>query len=145
MKKKILLVDDERELVEIVKASLELVDYEVVCAYDGKEAIEKFYTEDPDLVLLDLLMPNFHGEQVVITIRSVIFINVTAEDRHIALPIALSARGLIAGKATVDAYSTNEIKGSKMVVVRLSRTLIRVIHTRGDPDFVDGTVIPGAL
>ena len=63
-KKKILLVDDEPELVEMVKIRLESYNYEVIAAYDGQEAIEKARNEKPDLIILDLMLPKMDGYKV---------------------------------------------------------------------------------
>ena len=84
MKKNILLVDDERQFVENLKTALEMYDFEITVAYDGREAIEKFYSSEPDLVIMDLQMPNFDGEQVAITFKKV------KKGRHIPI-IVLSA------------------------------------------------------
>ncbi|RLE09127.1 response regulator [Candidatus Aerophobetes bacterium] len=56
MKKKVLLVDDEADFVEINKAALENKGYQVVVAYDGKEALSKALEEKPDVIILDVMM-----------------------------------------------------------------------------------------
>ena len=56
MKKKVLLVDDEADFVEINKAALENKGYQVVVAYDGKEALGKALEEKPDVIILDVMM-----------------------------------------------------------------------------------------
>jgi len=53
---KILIVDDDRDFVEISRATLESKGYQVVSAYDGKEGLEKALKEDPDLIVLDVMM-----------------------------------------------------------------------------------------
>jgi len=63
-KKKILLVDDETQLVDMLKLRLEANNYEVVVAYDGNQALEKAHSEQPDLILLDLLLPKLDGYTV---------------------------------------------------------------------------------
>lgn len=63
-KKKILLVDDEKDLVEIIKIRLEHSGYEIVAAYDGQEALDKARNEKPDLIILDLMLPKINGYQV---------------------------------------------------------------------------------
>lgn len=63
-KKKILLVDDEKDLVKIVKFRLEANDYEVITACDGQEALEKARGEKPDLIILDLMLPKMDGYKV---------------------------------------------------------------------------------
>jgi len=64
IKKKILVVDDEQDLLDFVKIRLEANDYSVVTALDGKEGLAVFKKESPDLVLLDILMPKLDGFQV---------------------------------------------------------------------------------
>ena len=63
-KKKILVVDDEAELVDLVKIRLEAAGYDVVKAYDGQEGLEKAKSEKPDLILLDIMMPKMDGYKV---------------------------------------------------------------------------------
>lgn len=62
--KKILLVDDETQLVEMIKLRLEANNYEVVTAYDGMEALEKAKKEKPDLIILDIMLPKMDGYKV---------------------------------------------------------------------------------
>jgi two-component system alkaline phosphatase synthesis response regulator PhoP len=69
MKTKILLVDDEYDIVEFLQYNLEQEGFEVITAYDGKEAIEKI-TEHPDLIVLDVMMPNMDGYEVCSRIRA---------------------------------------------------------------------------
>lgn len=63
-KKRILLVEDETDLVEMVKLRLEANGYEVLTAYDGQEALEKARREKPDLIVLDLMLPKIDGYKV---------------------------------------------------------------------------------
>ena len=56
MKKRVLLVDDEVDFVEINKAALESKGYEVIPAYTGKEGLEKALKEKPDIIILDVMM-----------------------------------------------------------------------------------------
>ena len=58
---KLLLVDDDVDLVLVMKGTLESKAYEVIVAYNGKEGIEKAKKEKPDLVFLDILMPVADG------------------------------------------------------------------------------------
>jgi len=60
-KKTILLIDDEPELVQMVRLRLESNDYAVISALDGKEGMQKAMAEKPDLIILDILMPNKDG------------------------------------------------------------------------------------
>lgn len=63
-KKKILLVDDEKDIVEIVTYRLEASGYEVIFASNGQEALNKAYREKPDLIILDLMLPKMDGYKV---------------------------------------------------------------------------------
>jgi len=60
-KKKILVVDDEPDIVILIKSRLESNGYEVIGAYNGKEGIEKAKEFKPDMILLDLMMPIMDG------------------------------------------------------------------------------------
>jgi len=64
MKKKILLVDDEKDLVRSVSFRLEDAGYDVIVAWDGQEALEKAKSEMPDLIILDLMLPKMNGYKV---------------------------------------------------------------------------------
>jgi DNA-binding response OmpR family regulator len=64
MGKKILLVDDEVQLVEVVKMRLESNGYDILTAYDGKDAFDKARTQKPDLIILDLMLPKMDGYKV---------------------------------------------------------------------------------
>jgi len=63
-KKKILLVDDEKDLVETLTFRLEANEYEVVKAYNGQEGLDKARKEKPDLIILDLMLPKIDGYKV---------------------------------------------------------------------------------
>ncbi len=58
---KILIVDDDPDLVEAVTMILESKDYDVIAAYGGIEGLEKAKTEEPDLIVLDVMMPDKDG------------------------------------------------------------------------------------
>ena len=69
MPKKILAVDDEKHIVRLVQANLERAGYQVVTANDGKEALQKVAEENPDLVVLDVMMPYMDGFEVLQNLR----------------------------------------------------------------------------
>ena len=69
MAKKILVVDDERKITELVKAYLQQAGFEVLTAYDGRQALEIFERAQPALVILDLMLPELDGLDVVRAIR----------------------------------------------------------------------------
>lgn len=68
-KKRLLLVDDEMDLVETVKFRLEANGYEVLTASDGEEALDKARKDSPDLIILDLMLPKIDGFQVCRTLK----------------------------------------------------------------------------
>ncbi len=70
-KKKILVVDDEVDFLEVIKIRLQANDYEVITAANGEEALKKVKNEKPDVVLLDILMPGMDGLEVLKRIRKV--------------------------------------------------------------------------
>ena len=67
---KILLVDDDPDFVEATKIVLESVPYEVAVAYDGDEALRRVKDVDPDLIILDIIMPEQHGFKVCEALKS---------------------------------------------------------------------------
>jgi len=67
--KKILVVDDENKIVEIVKAYLEKDGFQVITAYEGKAAIDQARHQHPDLIILDLMLPEISGWEVCRTLR----------------------------------------------------------------------------
>jgi two-component system alkaline phosphatase synthesis response regulator PhoP len=64
LKKRILVVDDEPSILETIKFHLEISDYDVLSAVDGMEALKLARTENPDLILLDLMLPKMDGYKV---------------------------------------------------------------------------------
>ena len=63
-KKRILLVDDEKDLVSAVSFRLTAAGYDVISAYDGEEALDKARKERRDLIILDLMLPKIDGYKV---------------------------------------------------------------------------------
>jgi two-component system alkaline phosphatase synthesis response regulator PhoP len=70
MKTKILLVDDEKDIVEFLQYNLVQQGFEVITAYNGMEALKKL-SEKPDLVILDIMMPQLNGYDVCKKIRAI--------------------------------------------------------------------------
>jgi DNA-binding response OmpR family regulator len=81
--KKVLVVDDEKKIVEIIKAYLEREGYQVIVAFDGQSALETAEKQNPDLIILDLMLPELSGLEVCSMIRRrsrVPIIMLTAKD-----------------------------------------------------------------
>jgi len=70
-KYKILVVDDEKRMVRFIQLNLEQDGFQVLTAYNGAEALEQVRTQLPDLILLDIMMPDISGFEVLKRIREV--------------------------------------------------------------------------
>jgi len=68
---KILAVDDEQRMVRFIQLNLEQDGFEVITAFNGKEALEQVRSQLPDLILLDIMMPDINGFEVLKKIREV--------------------------------------------------------------------------
>ena len=125
---KLLVVDDDRDLVELLEYALRREGYEVARAYDGEAALEAVGRDRPDLIVLDLNLPKLAGFVVLERIRH--------DDEHIAV-LLLSARqdesdilrGLQLG---ADDYITKPFR-PKELVARVKAILRRSVHARGRP------------
>ncbi|MBI3058026.1 MAG: response regulator [Deltaproteobacteria bacterium] len=69
MKRRVLLVEDHPETIEVMQLELEVLGFEVVVAQNGLEAVEKATAESPDLIVMDMLMPKMNGFQAAASIR----------------------------------------------------------------------------
>jgi len=70
MAKKILAVDDEKHIVRLIQVNLERAGYEVITANDGKEALDMVASEQPDLVVLDVMMPVMDGFETLRNLKA---------------------------------------------------------------------------
>ena len=123
--KKILIADDEEDIVEVIKDTLETKGFQVVAAYDGEEAVKKVYEESPDLLILDVKMPKMDGYEVVKNLK---------EDAiHSHLPIImLTAKGQMKDKidgfgAGIDDYMTKPFNSFELVA-RIESILRRAVQ-----------------
>lgn len=66
---KVLVIEDESKLARFIELELKHEGYNVVLAEDGREGVEKFYKEEPDIILLDLMLPQLNGIEVCRRIR----------------------------------------------------------------------------
>ena len=100
--KKILLVDDDADFVEATKLILESKSYDVVVSHDGKEGLKKVQTEDPNLIILDVMMPEMDGYEVCAKLK--------ADPQYEHIPILLLTA---VGEAITTTKYTREM-GMKM-------------------------------
>jgi two-component system, OmpR family, response regulator VicR len=109
MAAKILVVDDEQPIADILKFNLEKEGYQVICAFDGESAVELAYSEEPDLILLDLMLPLMDGLDVCKEVRSRLhtpIIMLTAKDSEIDKVLGLE---MGADDYVTKPFSTREI------------------------------------
>ncbi len=120
---KILVVDDERPIADILKFNLEKEGYEVVCAFDGGEAVRLAFEEDPDLILLDLMLPVKDGMDVCREVRSRLstpIIMLTAKDTEIDKVLGLE---LGADDYVTKPFGTRELLARVKAHLRRQRNL----------------------
>jgi len=67
--KKILIVEDEPDMSKMLQLEMQHEHYDIVCAYDGEEAYDKYLSEKPDLIILDIMIPKLNGYEVCRRIR----------------------------------------------------------------------------
>ena len=118
--KKILVVDDEKPISDIILFNLEKEGFDVVTAFEGEEALEKFESEDPNLILLDLMLPKIDGLEVCRQIRKtsdVPIIMLTAKDAEIDKVLGL--------ELGADDYITKPFSNRELVA-RVKANLRRV-------------------
>lgn len=121
--KKILVVDDEPRMVQLITLNLKLEGFNVISASDGYQALEKVTKEMPDMVILDIMMPDMDGFETLKKIREVssvpvIFLSVKGEEYD-------RVRGLDLG---ADDYITKPF-GPKELISR-----IKAVLRRTEPD-----------
>ncbi|WP_262315243.1 response regulator YycF [Lacticaseibacillus parakribbianus] len=134
MAKKILVVDDEKPISDIVKFNLNKEGYDVVTAYDGEEALAKVESEEPDLILLDLMLPKIDGLEVARQVRKdrdTPIIMLTAKDSEIDKVLGLE---LGADDYVTKPFSNRELVARVKANLRRSGT-----GTQAAPEVDDET------
>ena len=125
---KILVVDDEKPIADILQFNLEKEGYDVVCAYDGDEAIRLAEEERPDLILLDIMLPGKDGNEVCREVRktqTMPIIMLTAKDSEIDKVLGLE---LGADDYVTKPFSTREL------IARVKANLRRQQHASEEVD-----------
>jgi len=115
---KILVADDDQNICELIRLYLEKENFAVVLANDGEEAVAKFTIENPDLVLLDIMMPKLDGWQVCRQIRArsecpIIMLTAKSETFDKVLGLELGADDYV-----VKPFDTKEIVARIKAVLR---------------------------
>ncbi|MDD5004901.1 MAG: response regulator transcription factor [Candidatus Omnitrophica bacterium] len=122
-KKKILVVDDEKELVKLLAFNLSIAGYDVISAKSGIEALEICENEKPSLIILDIMLPRIDGWEVCRRLKQ------NTRTRHIPI-IMLSALSEVDDKLKgfylgIDDYITKPFSPRELVV-RIKRVLVRI-------------------
>lgn len=138
---KILLVDDEPDILEIISYNLTAQGYTVFTANNGQKAIKKAQKEKPQLIILDVMMPEMDGIEACEQIRKI----PELEDTIITF---LTARGedysQVAGfEAGADDYITKPIKPK--VLVSKIKSLLRRLKTQANPLAIDRITLEGLV
>ena len=138
MGKKILVVDDEKNIVDILKLNLQKEGYTVIEAYDGAEALEKALPADPaerpDLILLDVMLPEMNGFEVCRKVRdnsSVPILMITAREDEVDKVLGL--------EIGADDYITKPFSMRELMArVRANMRRMEVEpETTDSPDVID--------
>lgn len=120
MMKKILIVDDEKPISDIIKFNMTREGYEVVTAFDGREALTQFEAEKPDILILDLMLPELDGLEVARTIRktsNVPIIVLSAKDSEFDKVIGLE---IGADDYVTKPFSNRELQARVKALLRRS-------------------------
>jgi two-component system response regulator VicR len=127
---KILVVDDERPIAEIMKFNLSKEGYDISLAFDGQEALDKARSESPDLVILDIMLPVMDGLEVCREIRKtsrVPILMLTAKDSEIDKVLGL--------ELGADDYVTKPFSPREIIA------RVKAILRRAQPSTEDDQVI----
>ena len=125
--KRILVVDDEKPISDIISFNLRNEGFEVVAAFDGEQALEKFNESNPDLIILDLMLPKIEGLEVCREIRktsTVPIIMLTAKDSEIDKVLGL--------ELGADDYVTKPLSNRELIArvkANIRRSAVREEET----------------
>ena len=144
--KKILVVDDEKPISDIVKFNLAKEGYDVYTADDGEEALEKVTEVEPDLILLDLMLPKMDGLEVAREVRKTYdmpIIMVTAKDSEIDKVLGLE---LGADDYVTKPFSNRELVARVKANLRRGATATKEVEEIAPSELVIGdlTIHPDA-
>ena len=146
--KKILVVDDEKPISDIIKFNMAKEGYEVLTAFDGKEALAVFEAENPDILILDLMLPEIDGLEVARTIRktsNVPIIVLSAKDTEFDKVIGLE---IGADDYVTKPFSNRELQARvKALLRRTELTVESQTESTSDSEIVIGDlkIIPDAF
>ncbi len=124
----VLIVDDNAQNVELLQAFLESLPIKILTAFDGIEALEKVAEHNPDLILLDIMMPRMSGFQVCRKLKA----DAKTRDIQILMVTALNELGDIeqAAECGTDDFVSKPV--NKFELLTRVKSLLRVRHLKGE-------------
>jgi two-component system cell cycle response regulator len=124
----VLIVDDNAQNVELLQAFLETLPVKIVTAHDGVEALERVRQHNPDLILLDIMMPRMSGFQVCKRIKS----DAETKDIQVLMVTALNELGDIeqATECGTDDFVSKPV--NKFELLTRVKSLLRVRHLKSE-------------
>jgi two-component system alkaline phosphatase synthesis response regulator PhoP len=124
----VLIVDDNPQNVELLQAFLESLNVKIVTAIDGVDALEKVAAHNPDLILLDVMMPRMSGFQVCKKLKT----DTKTKDIQILMVTALNELGDIeqASECGTDDFVSKPV--NKFELVTRVKSLLRVRHLKSE-------------
>ena len=141
MSYKVLVVDDEQSIVTLLKYNLEQAGYMVDVAYDGNEALSKVETFNPDLIVLDVMLPEKDGIEVCKTIRTeknlVPILMLTAKDDEFDRVLGLE---LGADDYMTKPFSPREVVARVKAILRRSEMVQTASQDDTDEDIIIGSI-----
>jgi two-component system, OmpR family, response regulator VicR len=141
MEKRILVVDDEKPIADILQFNLQKEGYEVICAYDGEEALQKVEEIMPDLILLDIMLPQKDGMEVCREVRKkydMPIIMLTAKDSEIDKVLGLE---LGADDYVTKPFSTRELLARVRANLRRHSQIVAQEETNDTNEIIIGSLV----
>ncbi|AEH49733.1 response regulator YycF [Parageobacillus thermoglucosidasius] len=141
MEKRILVVDDEKPIADILQFNLQKEGYEVICAYDGEEALQKVEEVMPDLILLDIMLPQKDGMEVCREVRKkydMPIIILTAKDSEIDKVLGLE---LGADDYVTKPFSTRELLARVRANLRRHSQTVAQEGTNDTNEIIIGSLV----
>lgn len=134
-KNTILIVDDEEEIRKMLNIFLDTADFKVVESENGKQAVRMAASVKPDLVLLDLGLPDMDGKDVVSSIREwsqvpIVVLTVRSEDQEVATALNMGA----------DDYVTKPFSADVLLARIQANLRKKAVRENGDPTIVNGPI-----
>lgn len=141
MSQKVLVVDDEQSIVTLLQYNLQQSGFEVVTAYDGEEGLEKIFSEKPDIVVLDLMLPKIDGVEVCKSVRNeknqVPILMLTAKDDEFDKVLGLE---LGADDYMTKPFSPREVIARLKAILRRSNSLKMVEDESDKKEIIIGKI-----